>query len=196
MIHYWFGYHETQVQRVLRRLVSPGDTAFDVGAYIGFYSLILGRLVGPGGRVFAFDPVAENCRRIESHAAMNIYTQGNLEPTFVKVDVEGAEAHVLRGAARLLRERRPTVICEIHNEATDKAVHGELTASGYRLHSLDLVPINVPPAIGHVVGLPRYPDRVLKVSGGASPEYFRTRFRPPSRLCVSDRLLARHTLIA
>ena len=38
----------------------------------------------------------------------------------VKIDVEGAELHVLRGMARFLKERRPVVICEVlhaHSEA-------------------------------------------------------------------------------
>jgi FkbM family methyltransferase len=35
-------------------------------------------------------------------------------PSLVKIDVEGAEAHVLRGAADLLRTNRPTVLCELH----------------------------------------------------------------------------------
>lgn len=35
-------------------------------------------------------------------------------PDVIKIDVEGAEARVLAGAARLLAERRPIVICEVH----------------------------------------------------------------------------------
>jgi FkbM family methyltransferase len=37
-------------------------------------------------------------------------------PTFVKVDVEGAEASVLRGATRLLREIRPRIYIEVGSE--------------------------------------------------------------------------------
>lgn len=35
-------------------------------------------------------------------------------PDVIKIDIEGAEARVLAGAARLLAERRPIVICEVH----------------------------------------------------------------------------------
>lgn len=41
---------------VLSDLVSPGSVCFDVGAAGGTYTMILSRLVGPTGRVFAFEP--------------------------------------------------------------------------------------------------------------------------------------------
>lgn len=41
----------------VRRLVRPGDVVFDVGANIGWYTTLAARLVSPGGRVHAFEPV-------------------------------------------------------------------------------------------------------------------------------------------
>lgn len=52
-------------------------------------------------------------------------------PTLVKIDVEGAEAAVLRGATRLLREVRPTLYLEIAPGET--ATRTILEAAGYRL---------------------------------------------------------------
>ncbi|WP_354702412.1 methyltransferase [Paraconexibacter sp. AEG42_29] len=57
---------EPGVQEALRRHVSPGDVVCDVGANIGFFSLVLARLTGPDGRVHAFEPSpreAGACRR-------------------------------------------------------------------------------------------------------------------------------------
>jgi len=45
---------------VLKALVSLGDFVADVGANIGTYTMEFSSLVGPGGRVFSFEPVAEN----------------------------------------------------------------------------------------------------------------------------------------
>ena len=42
--------------RGLGDLVLPGDTVFDIGAAYGMYTLPLADLVGPGGRVYAFEP--------------------------------------------------------------------------------------------------------------------------------------------
>ena len=54
----------------LLRYLSPGDTVFDVGANIGIYSVLAGAIVGPEGRVEAFEPsptlrpcLEENLRR-------------------------------------------------------------------------------------------------------------------------------------
>jgi FkbM family methyltransferase len=44
---------------VMRSFVAAGDTVCDIGAHFGFYSLLLSRLVGENGRVFAFEPNGE-----------------------------------------------------------------------------------------------------------------------------------------
>ena len=43
-----------------------------------------------------------------------VFDQGHAPPDVVKLDVEGAEACVLSGAMRVLREHRPVVLVEIH----------------------------------------------------------------------------------
>ena len=44
--------------------LKPGMTFIDVGANIGFFTILASRLVGPEGRVIAFEPNSENCRLI------------------------------------------------------------------------------------------------------------------------------------
>lgn len=43
--------------RVLSALVAPGDCCLDIGANFGLYAHQMSRMVGPAGRVFAFEPV-------------------------------------------------------------------------------------------------------------------------------------------
>jgi FkbM family methyltransferase len=45
--------------KAITKLVNPGDVAFDVGANVGRYSVLLSRLCGPSGRIWSFEPVAE-----------------------------------------------------------------------------------------------------------------------------------------
>ena len=59
-------------------LVRPGDTVFDVGANAGEYVFELSRLVGPTGKVFAFEPVAYNFSMLM--ATINKARLQNVEP--------------------------------------------------------------------------------------------------------------------
>jgi FkbM family methyltransferase len=53
----------------LPRWVSPGDWVIDVGANIGDYTRRLSELVGPNGRVFAFEPVPETFEILAANVA-------------------------------------------------------------------------------------------------------------------------------
>lgn len=55
---------------------------------------------------------------------------------FVKVDVEGVELALLRGARRILREERPVVVLECGGEDNLIAVHDELESSGYAVWTM------------------------------------------------------------
>jgi FkbM family methyltransferase len=54
-------------------------------------------------------------------------------PTFLKIDCEGAEHHVLLGAARVLRNFKPHIAMEIHSPAVYTHVKRFLEALNYRL---------------------------------------------------------------
>lgn len=43
----------------MQKFVKTGDTVFDIGAHFGFYTLLLSKLVGEKGKVFAFEPNPE-----------------------------------------------------------------------------------------------------------------------------------------
>jgi FkbM family methyltransferase len=47
---------ETGEQRLLSRVTRSGDVVFDIGANIGLHTALLSRVVGPRGRVYAFEP--------------------------------------------------------------------------------------------------------------------------------------------
>ena len=47
---------ETSEQRLLSRVTRSGDVVFDIGANVGLHTGLLSRLVGPTGRVYAFEP--------------------------------------------------------------------------------------------------------------------------------------------
>jgi FkbM family methyltransferase len=55
----------------LARWLRPGMTAIDIGANLGVYSLPMARLVGPEGRVFAYEPASEPRRLLERSRSAN-----------------------------------------------------------------------------------------------------------------------------
>jgi len=62
--------YETQV---LTGGVQAGDVVFDIGANIGYYTLLLARSTGAAGHVYAFEPEPENFRLLEKNIAANGY---------------------------------------------------------------------------------------------------------------------------
>jgi FkbM family methyltransferase len=179
----WLGSYECAKQHAVARALKPGMVFFDVGAHVGFYTLLASVLVNDG-RVFAFEPLERNAALLEKHVRLNGITNVTLfrlavgdrpgtarfqvgrsssmgklsadgglpvevaslddlhargvipAPDVVKIDVEGAEALVLRGASRLLSEGRPVLFLATHG----RQVHGEcldfLRARGYTCRTL------------------------------------------------------------
>jgi FkbM family methyltransferase len=56
--------YEPHIVRNLRGLLSPGAVLVDVGANIGFFTLLAASLVGPNGRVVAIEPLDKNVQLI------------------------------------------------------------------------------------------------------------------------------------
>ncbi len=68
---FWLGTYEPELQTALRELVLPGMVAYDVGANIGYITLMFMRLVGKSGRVFAFEALPENVERLRRNIEIN-----------------------------------------------------------------------------------------------------------------------------
>jgi FkbM family methyltransferase len=78
--YYWTGLHELHVQEALQRELRPGAVFWDVGAHIGFTSLIASRLAGPTGRVEAFEPFPPNLERLAGSVSLNGFTNVTVHP--------------------------------------------------------------------------------------------------------------------
>jgi len=158
----WAGTYEAENQKFVAGHLKAGDVALDLGAHVGFFTLLMSRMVGARGVVIACEPHPESASRLRRHLALNgcsnvrireiaisdhrgelrflrsspvsqshLNEQGDLivpsrtldeliaeeevtTPAMVKIDVEGAEAAVLRGAERLLASAQSAWLIATH----------------------------------------------------------------------------------
>lgn len=67
----WLGSYEFDKQQAIAAAVRPGMVCFDIGANVGFYTLLFSELTGPEGSVVAFEPVPRNRDLLRRHVAIN-----------------------------------------------------------------------------------------------------------------------------
>ena len=168
--------------------IKPGDTVIDVGANMGFTSLVLSRLVGASGTVHSFEPGGSMRARLQELVERNHLKQVVLHPVgcgerseeltlsipassgnaslhlsselanqvrsnekvsikpldevlgdqlnqlhFLKIDTEGFEIDVLRGAVRTIERLLPVICIELSREYQESsaATMDWLLARGY-----------------------------------------------------------------
>jgi FkbM family methyltransferase len=75
---YCNGQHEAWAQDLLRKHLKPGDCFYDVGAHVGFFSLIAARIVGASGCVTAFEPDSGNAAVFRANCERNQMPQISL----------------------------------------------------------------------------------------------------------------------
>jgi FkbM family methyltransferase len=71
-LHTW-GWHEPLFTRVMTEELKKGMTVVDIGANIGYYALLVARIVGNGGMVYAIEPDPNNFERLKGNIALNKY---------------------------------------------------------------------------------------------------------------------------
>jgi len=91
------GRGEPAVEQAFLELTHPGDVIFDIGANIGWYSLLAARRVGATGRVVAFEPDVGNAALIQQNAASNRLTNVVVVPAAVS-DQDGWATFLDKGS--------------------------------------------------------------------------------------------------
>ena len=65
--------HEKTTTELFKQAVKEGDTVVDLGANIGYFSLLAARIVRERGRVFAFEPEPKNYSYLVKNIKLNNY---------------------------------------------------------------------------------------------------------------------------
>jgi hypothetical protein len=155
----WLGLQERELVRWVVRLAHNINTAVDVGASDGDYTLFLLART-PARKVYAFEPSAECMHELRENIALNsLPGEDRLElvtrkvgasesdewttldslaaaivtPCLVKVDIDGGEHDLLRGASRCLGLRDMRWIIEIHSKALEQRCLQVMKESGYHV---------------------------------------------------------------
>lgn len=68
------GVWEPHVTEAFRQRLRPGDVLIDVGAHVGYYTLLGSKLVGTAGHVYAFEPSPGAYRALNANLALNTPT--------------------------------------------------------------------------------------------------------------------------
>jgi FkbM family methyltransferase len=103
----WLGSYEYDKQRLLEQVIQPGSVVFDLGAHVGFHTLLASVLVGSSGKVFAFEPMPKNLRYLKEHLRLN----------------QIANVTVIEAA---VSDRNGTALFELH----DSSFQGRLSSQG------------------------------------------------------------------
>jgi FkbM family methyltransferase len=183
--------------RAIHQYLKPGDTFWDIGAHVGWFSVFASHIVGRTGRVLAIEPAPEayaklkanlhlrpiaiaincgvgNTEGMREFSAQGSATSGSFvpavtainahyndaavtsrsvemrrvddlpgQPDLIKIDIEGFELEALRGAERILRQTRPTLIVEIHPPQLElcggsaEAIYDLLRIQNYAVQEID-----------------------------------------------------------
>lgn len=71
--YFMLGEYEPETTKTFKSLIKKGDVVVDVGANIGYYTLLSARAVGNKGKVFSFEPDLMNYSLLEKNVEINGY---------------------------------------------------------------------------------------------------------------------------
>ena len=78
-----YGIHGALDLKIMKNNVRDGDNVVDLGANIGYFTLIFAKLVGPSGKVFAFEPDPRNLALLKKNIECNNYKNVIIVPKAV-----------------------------------------------------------------------------------------------------------------
>jgi FkbM family methyltransferase len=180
-IEHMLGSYECENSKIFETRVRDSSVVYDIGAHVGFYTLLASELVGAIGKVIAFEPLPRNIYYLKKHLSVNhcdnvtvieaavsdkskvslfndslgsyqshLSDDGNLivnvvsidnlvergetlPPDYIKIDVEGSELLVLKGAKATLDNYNTEIYLSTHSPELHMACCEYLLSLNYKL---------------------------------------------------------------
>ena len=128
---YWFlrGSYERYTRRLFQRALKPGMRVIDLGAHIGYFTLLAARAVGPAGKVYSFECDPSNARFLRHNVALNGYGEAVRIVTKAAANHSGVARFIIdsassgRGSLALEREADNTI--EVECTAVDDVIESQ-----------------------------------------------------------------------
>jgi len=149
---FYEGAREPNTANALTRLSKPGNVVFDIGANVGSHTLPLAKLVGPGGMVYAFEPVEWAHKKLKRNMELNRFQNIRLVPVALSDQAQMHGTEQFRASFK------------ISNQA-DVGADGELTQNWWGACDKVIVEFDTVDAFAQKTGLSRLDLIKLDVDG-------------------------------
>jgi len=163
---------EPEVENVLRAFLRPGDTFVDIGANIGIFSLLAAQIVGPTGRVIAFEPVPITLEKLRANILLNDLQNITVVPIALSDETRRGVIHLdgenNSGASSFRKSRNSRECVEVALDTFDRYAQAHL-ATAPRLIKIDVegAEVKVLRGMQQLLASIRRPPIVLEVSEGS-----------------------------
>lgn len=163
------GDYESHIGALFRLVLERGDTTIDVGANVGMHTLTLARIVGPPGKVIAFEPNPEVRDRLRQNVELNRFAHVRVDRRALGYDAAHGSLRVPAvgsaeawnsGMASLVALETPHKCVEVDVVPLDSIVN-ELGVDRIRLVKIDVQGYEVPVLRGMARVAERYQPAIV-----------------------------------
>lgn len=134
------GYWESWITLAFHRLVQPGMVCIDVGANVGYHTITLADLVGPGGAVLGFEPNPRCAELLKETVLLNGFQNHTVISNHAVSDTVGATVHL---SVEQGRPMNGTIVGRHSNEEVVEVQTVTIDSVSSGLPRVDLIKIDV-----------------------------------------------------
>ena len=120
-----YGIYEPKETLIVKKMIKEGQNVIDIGASIGYYTLLFSRLVGVSGKVYAFESNLERFDLLRKNVQVNGYTN---------VILENKAISNKNGESIIFGEKAQTVSLDSYFNPDDKIDFVKIDVEGHEKH--------------------------------------------------------------